>query len=87
MKLIEEGLESAFVSDLRYHYRSAMFLKKQSVYTLGLTPYSSDPWLLHYPIPVASDTLLTQYFFIKLLFFIRAKSHTSYFNKLLSLNT
>jgi hypothetical protein len=81
-KLIDGGLELAFVSDLRYHYRTAMFLKKQSVYTIGLAPYNLDPWALRYPIIVGADTLITQYFFIKLLFFVRQEAGLSYFHRL-----
>lgn len=81
-RLADLGLECTFVTDFRYHYRTVAFLKKYHVYTIGLVPYNLNPWTLHYPIPVAVNSIFTQYFFLKLLFYIQNEARSNYYNTL-----
>ena len=76
---LEERIEVAFISDLQYHVKSIFHLKNCGVFLLGPVPYGMSPWSLHYSIPVASNTLFTQYFFIKLLLHIRQMSESLVF--------
>lgn len=73
------GFDLAFISDLRYHYKTLFFLKRHSFYTFGLVPWNSSPWLVHYSIPVGSSNLISQYFFLKLLLLVKKKAHSKYF--------
>ena len=82
-KLSTLGLETSFITDVRYHYRTVNFLKKYDVYTIGLVPYNTSPWTLHYPIPVSVNNIFVQYFFIKYLFFLKNETHIHYYNTLL----
>lgn len=84
-KLSTLGLETSFITDVRYHYRTVNFLKKYDVYTIGLVPYNMSPWTLHYPIPVSVNNIFVQYFFIKYLFFLKNETHIHYYNTLLKL--
>lgn len=81
-RLSDLDLECVFITDLRYHYRSVDFLKKHGIYTFGLVPYNTTPWSLHYPIPVTVSTIFIQYFFIKLLFYIRNTALVEYYKQL-----
>lgn len=81
-KISDRGLEAAFVTDIRYHRRTLFFLRKCGVYTLGIIPYTANPWLVHYPFPVSSSTLFTQYFFLKFVIYIKRKASYHYFAKL-----
>ena len=78
------GVEAAFILDTKFHYRTSSFLKTLNYFLLGLTSFNSNPWLVHYPIPVASSTLFTQYFFLKHLAFIKRYSLSLYFKGLFS---
>ena len=70
-KLSDRGLEASFVTDTRYHQQTVFFLRKCGIYTIGLVAYTANPWLLHYPLPVASSTLFTQYFFLKYVIYMK----------------
>jgi len=61
----------AFVADIQYQKRAAFFLRSHGVYTISIVPYTYSPWSVHYSIPVASSTLFTQYFFVKLVAYFR----------------
>lgn len=80
--LIKSKIEVAFISDVKYHDKSVFQLRVNNVYLLGLVPYSINPWLVHYAIPTASNTLFTQYFFIKLLMYIRQQAEFYKFSNL-----
>jgi hypothetical protein len=84
-KLSSIGVDSVFVADVKFHKRTLFFLKKWGVYTIGLAPYNIDPWVLHYSIPVAASTLFTQYFFTKLMIYMRQEANIHYYNQLKSL--
>lgn len=70
-KRMHHGYSLAFVADIQYQKRAAFFLKSQGVYTISIVPYTFSPWSVHYSIPVASSTLFTQYFFVKLVAYFR----------------
>lgn len=83
-KVSDRGLEAAFITDIRYHRRTLFFLRKCGVYTMGIIPYTTNPWLVHYPFPVSSSTLFTQYFFLKFVIYIKRKASYHYFAKISS---
>jgi hypothetical protein len=65
------GHSLAFVADIQYQKRATSFLRSQGIYTISIVPYTFSPWSVHYSIPVASSTLFTQYFFVKLVAYFR----------------
>jgi hypothetical protein len=81
-KLSDRGLEASFVTDTRYHQQTVFFLRKCGIYTLGLVAYTANPWLLHYPVPVASSTLFTQYFFLKYIIYVKRSALYQCFRQL-----
>jgi hypothetical protein len=81
-KLTLLGLETAFITDVRSHLRTTAFLRKHSIYTIGLVSYNINPWALHYPIPVSSSSLVIQYFIHKLIILIRQQALNQYYNRL-----
>ena len=78
-KVSDRGLEAGFVTDTRYHQRTIFFLRRCGIYTMGPVAYTANPWLLHYPVPVASSTLFTQYFFIKFVIYMKRIASYKYF--------
>jgi len=80
--LIKSKIEVAFISDIKYHDKSVFQLRTNNIYLLGLVPYSANPWLLHYSMPTASNTLFTQYFFVKFLMHIRQRAEYFRFSNL-----
>lgn len=81
----QHGLTAAFVSDTKYQQRTLFYLRINGIHTIGLVPYTISPWIVNYAIPAASSTLFTQYFFIKLLTYIRQQAECYKFNNLKSI--
>jgi hypothetical protein len=82
LKLSYKSTLTAFILDINFFKKSLFFLKKSNFYTIGLLPYSVSPWSLHYPILVATSTILTQYFFLKYLTLLYQSSKSDYYNHL-----
>ncbi len=80
--LSQTGLTAAFISDTKYQKRTLFYLRINGIHTIGLVPYTISPWIVNYAIPAASNTLFTQYFFIKLLTYIRQQAECYKFNTL-----
>ena len=70
------GLSTAFVTDSQYHWKNLYYLRRVGVYTISPTALNSNPWDVHFSLPVGSNNLVSQYFFVKLL--ISKKHHTKY---------
>lgn len=58
--------------DLANHNILLNYSKRYSFFSVGLVPINYSPWSVSYPIPVFSESMLTQYYFIKLILAIRA---------------
>lgn len=74
-------VETAFISDLTSHDKTSIGLRRSNVYTIGIVAFSSNPWVLAYPIPVHSNGLFTQYYFIKYLYHIQQQASAARFRK------
>lgn len=70
----KESLTIVFISDINFHRRTTFHLKRFNMYTIGLIPISTNPWLVQHPILVGSCNLFTQYFFLKLLLYFRGNA-------------
>jgi hypothetical protein len=62
--------EVAMILDLRNYKPITPFLNSYFTFSIALTPLSANPHLVNYPIPIAENSLLVQFFFLKLLLFI-----------------
>jgi len=70
-ELERDGLNVSFVTDVKYHEKNVFFLKRFNSYTIGIIPFNMDPWLVSYCIPIATNNIIIEFFFFKLLSFIR----------------
>lgn len=72
--ILLQKLDYALVIDLKNHRKLLGYLQKYSLYSLGLVPSNQSPWQLSYPIPMFSDSNLSQYYFIRWLFFVKSRA-------------
>ena len=84
-RLARQQLQIACISDIKYHEKTLFYLKSNGVYTIGFVSYNSSPWSVEYAIPSATSSLFTQFFFIKLLSYIRQQGKLYKFNHMKSL--
>lgn len=75
----------SFVTNSDYHEKNLKFLKKFNAYTIGVTPLNAHPWIVSYPILTGTNELVTEYYFLSLLSFLKQFSQTLYYQELLSL--
>lgn len=73
------------VTNSTYHEKNLKFLKKFNAYTLGLVAVNNSPWLLSYPILTGTNELVTEYYFITLLSFLKQYTQSLYFDEYLNL--
>lgn len=73
------------VTNSTYHEKNLKFLKKFNAYTIGLVPVNSSPWLLSYPILIGTNELVTEYYFLTLLSFLKQYSQLLQFDSYLNL--
>jgi hypothetical protein len=43
LSLRDEGLDVAFMTDIKYHQRTLFYLKTNKIYTIALIPYNMSP--------------------------------------------
>jgi len=84
-RLAQQQLQIACISDIKYHEKTLFYLKSNGVYTIGFVSYNSSPWSVEYAIPSATSSLFTQFFFIKLLSYIRQQGKLYKFNQMKTL--
>ena len=72
-----QNIDLGIIVDMNNHKIFRCHLQRYSLYTVGLVPINYSPWKVSYPVPAFSDSQLSQFYFIKWLFFIRgrAKNH------------
>jgi hypothetical protein len=73
------GFLNAIVVDLSYHYQTISFIDKLNLFSIGLVPHTSDPWVVNYPIPCGINSLLTQFFFINFILLVRQHALKGYY--------
>jgi len=64
---LEEGgfpVDAAIVSDVKAHERNLFYLQRSNFFTIGLVPANYDPWVFSFPVPLLSESLLGQYYFL-----------------------
>ena len=77
LNFFSQRTDLALVTDLNAHKRFLFYLKRNDIYTVGLVPANFSPWCVSHPIPVFSDSHVMQYYFIKFLFYIKAKAQNT----------
>jgi len=75
----------SIVTNSTYHEKNLKFLKKFNSYSVGLVSVNKSPWLLSYPILAGTNELVTEYYFLVLLSFLKQFTQTLYFNEFLNL--
>ncbi len=83
-RFLNSGLNIAFILDVKQHEKTLDFCKTIHLYTVGLVPYSMNPWFFSYAIPVYSNDVFIQYFFIKFLTYLRNYSELEFFKQVRS---
>ena len=74
------GYNSAVILDATYHKYTLNYLTKLHYYTIGLIPSTTNYKLVDFAIPIASDSIFAQLFFIRLKLNIKRQS-LSFFYK------
>ena len=69
-----QKLDLLIITDLRNHYTLLGYLQKYSLFSVGLVPINYSPWTVSYPIPTFSDSPLMQYYFLRLLFYLKSSA-------------
>ena len=83
--LSEQRSLLSIVTNSTYHEKNLKFLKKFNAYTIGLIPLTSSPWLVSYPILVGPNEVITEYYFLTLISFIKQFTQHLQFNEFLAL--
>jgi len=81
----KQNTNFAFMLELKIFKKLQHFLKTLGTFVIGLVPLSANPWLVSFPIPAFSDTKLIQYYFLKLITFIRQDASRLRFRNKLNL--
>jgi hypothetical protein len=74
------GYNTALVFDIIYHKYTLNYLNKLNYYTIGVVATTSNSKFVDVAIPVSSDNLFSQLFFLRTTLKIRQKALTSLYN-------
>lgn len=74
-----QKVNNSIIIDMPYHSKTLQLLRNSDIYTIALTPFNIDPWIVNYSIPCSASNLFTQYLFLRLLTFIRKKALSDYY--------
>jgi hypothetical protein len=75
IKLTALKIDFFFVLDPSYHYKNLYYFKRYNFFTISLIDTNLSPWLVDYPIPVTLNSVLIQFFFLKILIFLKKNSN------------
>ena len=65
------ALNYLFLLELKIFKKFQHLFKTLNFIIIGLVPMNMNPWLVSYPIPAFSDSRFIQYYFLKLITFVR----------------
>ena len=80
LDILLQKLDLTIVVDIRNHKKLLGYLQKYGLFSIGLVPTNYSPWVVSYPIPTFSDSPVSQYYFLRLLFFIRGSATAKKYN-------
>ena len=69
-----QKLDLTIIVDIRNHKKLMGYLQKYGLFSVGLVPVNYSPWVVSYPVPTFSDSPVMQYYFLRLLFFIKGSA-------------
>ena len=69
-----QNIDLGIIVDTNNHKILRGHLRRYGLYVVGLVPINYSPWKVSYLIPTFSDSQLSQFSFIKWLFFIRGRA-------------
>ena len=78
-EILTQRLDMCILVDVRNHKRLLTYIQKYSLFSIGLIPTNYSPWMVSYALPTFSDSPLSQYYFLRFLFFIRSSAISSKF--------
>ena len=71
----------AFVSDVIYHKRTVHSLNKNNFISVGPLPLTLSFYTLSFSIPVATNSLVSNTFFLRLVLKVKSQNSFSFFNR------
>jgi len=80
-----QNIDLGIIVDMNNHKILRGHLRRYGLYMVGLVPINYSPWKVSYPIPAFSDSQLSQFYFIKWLFFIRGRAENHKYQNLIGL--
>lgn len=74
LTILSQKLDFTILVDIKNHEKLLQYLKRYNMYIISLVPINYSPWKVSYPIPTFSDSVISQYYFIRWLFYIKSSS-------------
>jgi len=73
-QIMSQRLDFGIVLDVSNQYTLLQYIQAAHLFTIGLVPVNHSPWQVSYPIITFSDSLLSQYYFIRWIFYVQSLS-------------
>ena len=83
--LIGRGIRLAFIIDIFYHKRTIHILKNMKFILLGPIPVTSNMYTLDIALPVSSNSIFSNLFFVRLILFFKKEATKTNWSNLLNL--
>ena len=78
-----QKLDFTILVDIKSHEKLLQYLQRYGMFIISLVPINYSPWKVSYPIPTFSDSAISQYYFLRWLFFIKGSADSARFTRLL----
>lgn len=78
-----QKLDFTILVDIKSHEKLLQYLQRYGMFIVSLVPINYSPWKVSYPIPTFSDSAVSQYYFLRWLFFIKGSADSARFTRLL----
>ncbi len=78
-----QKLDFTILVDIKNHEKLLQYLQRYGMFIISLVPINYSPWKVSYPIPTFSDSSVSQYYFLRWLFFIKGSADSTRFTRLL----
>lgn len=79
--LLQKGFRVSFVIDIFYHKKTIFYFNKLKFISIGPTPVSSNLYLLNLSLPVNSNSVFSNLFFIRFLLKLKKKNSKLFYQK------
>ena len=85
LEILKKKTDYTIIVDVNNHKKLLKNLKRYHLFMIGLVPSNYSPWLVSFAIPVLSDSLLIQLYFIKWLLVIQIQANLHKHHRLFEL--